>query len=355
MTRQQAERMAWTVGILGLIGTIIGWVAVPAEFPHAWLAALTVWMGWPVGCMGLLLVHALTGGRWGHATRPQLVAGMVTLPLLLPAIVPLLIQIPTLYPWATADVASHLHNRFYLNLPFFVGRRILYIIIWLGLSAMILRAIRREDSDVALARIAPLGLILLAITVSFSAVDLTMSLDPQFASSVYGLLAIARMGLFALSISLFAAAIGLPPDESTMHSLGRLLLGLLVFWAYLDFMQLLIVWESDLAKEAPWYVLRWSGGWGIVAGTVAIGHFLLPFFALIWPQVQRSRRAIAAVTALLIACEIVHGWWLVVPASSRSFSAVDVLAMVGLLGIATALALHAPLLPMMPEVIRRHA
>ena len=32
---------------------------------------------------------------------------------------------------------------------------------------MILRALRRDDSDAALARIAPPGLILLAITVSF--------------------------------------------------------------------------------------------------------------------------------------------------------------------------------------------
>jgi hypothetical protein len=355
MTRRQAERTAWLIGIVGLIGAVVGWIVAPSVFPHAWLAALAVWMGWPVGCMGLLLVHALTGGRWGYATRPQLAAGMITLPLLLPAIVPMLIQIPSLYPWASSEVAAHLNNRFYLNLPFFVGRRIIYLIVWLGLSALILRALRQDEPDAALARIAPAGLILLAVTVSFSAIDTTMSLDPEFASSVYGLIAIAQMGLFALSVALFAAAVGLPPDESTMHSLGRLLLGLLVFWAYLDFMQLLIVWESDLSKEASWYALRWRGGWGIVAGVLAAGHFLLPFFALIWPQVQRSRRAIAAIAALLVLCEVVHGWWLVVPAAGRGFSPVDVLAMLGLLGIGTALSLRAPLLPMMSEAVRRHA
>ena len=63
----------------------------------------------------------------------NLLPGCCTLPLLLPAIIPLLIQIPTLYPWATSDVAADLHNRFYLNLPF-LGRRSVYIIIWLGLA-----------------------------------------------------------------------------------------------------------------------------------------------------------------------------------------------------------------------------
>jgi hypothetical protein len=52
--------------------------------------------------------------------------------------------------------------------------------------------------------------------------------------------------------------------------------------------------------------------------------------------------------------EIVRSWWLVVPASGQSFGMVDVLAMLGVIGIAAALALRAPLLPGMPEVVRRH-
>jgi len=64
-----------------------------------------------------------------------------------------------------------------------------------------------------------------------------MSLDPRFASSAYGLIAIAEMGLLALSVSIFAAVIGEPPDDTTLRDLGRLLLALLILWAYLDFMQ----------------------------------------------------------------------------------------------------------------------
>jgi hypothetical protein len=107
-------------------------------------------------------------------------------------------------------------------------------------------------------------------------------------------------------------------------------------------MQVLIVWQSDLPNEARWYVVRSTGGWGIAAALVAGGHFILPFFALLSPWVQRSRSGIACVTALLILSEIIRGWWLVVPASGQSFGLVDVLAMLGLTGIAAALALRAP-------------
>jgi hypothetical protein len=354
MTRHQAERAAWMAGITGLLGAAIGWLFAPAAFPHAWLAALTAWLGWPVGCMGLLLIHALTGGRWGYATRPQLVAGMTTLALLPFALIPLMLLLPALYPWLRPEVATHLANRFYLNLPFFVARIIVYLIVWLGLGWFILRALRQDGGDLALARIAPAGLILLAITVTFAAIDTTMSLDPLFASSVYGLIAIAEMGLLALSVSIFASVIGEPPDDTTLRNLGRLLLALLILWAYLDFMQVLIVWQSDLPNEVPWYIVRSRGGWGIAAALVAGCHFVLPFFALLSPRLQGSPRGIACVTALLILSEVVRGWWLVVPASGRNFGMVDVLAMLGLIGIAAALALRAPLLPGFPEVVRRH-
>lgn len=354
MTRRQAEQAAWIAGGIGVVGAIVGWIFAPQIFAHAWLAALTVFIGWPLGCMGLLLTHALTGGRWSDAIRPQLLAGMATLPLVVPALLPLVGLASALYPWMRPEVAAHLTNQFYLNVPFFIGRIVLYLIIWFGLAALTLRALRRDPSETVLARFAPAGLILLALTGTYAMIDATMSLDPRFASSVYGLVEIAAMGLFALSVSILAAAIALPPARDYFQELGRLTLGLVVLWAYLDFVQLLIVWQSNLPHEAPWYLIRTSGDWGIVAAAVVAAHFLLPFFALLFPQVQRSRAGIAAVAAFLVVGSILRGWWLVVPASGRPFGLIDVASMVGLLGIAAAFALRAPLMPVMPEALRRH-
>jgi hypothetical protein len=352
MTQRQAERLAWVVGALGLFGTVIGWSVAPAAFPYAWLAALTAWLGWPLGCLGLLLIHALTGGRWGYTLRPQFVAGMSTIWLLLPAAIPWAFALGDLYPWARPGGTEHLLNGFYLNLPFFTGRGILYLLAWIGLRTLVLKALQADDADAALARIAPGGLIVLALTITFSAIDLTMSLDPRFNSSVYGLIAMSEMGLFALSIAMLAAALSTTDgrtDGDLLATLGKLLLALVLLWAYLDFMQLLIVWQSDLAAEAPWYLQRSAGRWGVIAILVSAGHFVLPVCALIWPQVRRSRRGIAIVTTLLVLSEVLRTWWLVVPASSFGFDPVDVAAMIGLLGVGAALTLRqsrrAPPLP----------
>ena len=77
--------MCLGLGAVGLGAALLGWLLEPSVFPHAWLAALSAWIGWPLGCLALLLVHVLTGGRWGDAIRPQLIAGIGTLPLLVPS------------------------------------------------------------------------------------------------------------------------------------------------------------------------------------------------------------------------------------------------------------------------------
>ena len=353
MNRGQGKLIALCVGGAGLAGAAAGWILTPAAFPHAWLAAVAAWIEWPIGCMGLLLIHALTGGSWGYATRTQLVAGMSTLLLLPLALIPLMAVAPRLYSWSRPDVATHLANSFYLNPPAAIARTIFYLIVWFGLAWSILRALRLDEHDSTLERIAPVGLILLAITVTFAAIDATMSLDPKFSSSVYGLIAIAEMGLLALAVSIFGVAVVGSSDRQALNDLGRLLLALLILWAYLDFVQLLIVWQSDLPNEALWYGVRLKGGWGIAAAVVAGLHFALPFFALLAPGVRQSPIAMASVTVLLILAEIIRGWWLVAPQSPTSFGFVDVSAMVGVIGVAAALALHAPLISWTPTLARR--
>ena len=339
MTRDRAERLAWLIGGVGLLIALLGWLLEPAAFPFAWLAALSAWIGWPLGCLALLLTHALTGGRWGVAIRPQLLIGIGTLPLLLPAVVPLLFVLRALYPWLEPHAAATFGNGFYLNVTFAVSRGIVYLIVWFGLAELALLAARR---GVVPAPLAVIGLILLAITVTFAAIDATESLDPHFASSSYGMIAGAESGLLALAVCVLAAALDPRVQPEALDDIGRLLQGLLVLWAYLDFVQLLIVWNSNLPHESPWYVARASHGWGIIAGFVTLGHFLLPFFALMSPWLRHNRRGMAAVAALLIAMQALRAWWLVLPAEHRFIGWIDVAAMLAIAGLAAGIALHGP-------------
>lgn len=357
MSRAQTERAAWIVGAAGLIGAVAGWAIAPGDFSHAWLAAVVAWIGWPLGCLALLLIHALSGGRWGDAIRPQLAAGLRSLWLLPLALVPLIIVLPNLYPWLRPEAMEPLHNRFYLNGPFLVLRTIVYLAVWLGLTWLIQRTLRRRNSEASLATIAPAALILLAITVTFAAIDATMSLNPQFASSVFGLIEMAEMGLFALSVSVLTALLTRVSEEDGIEAVGELLMALVLLRAYLDFVQFLIIWQSNLPSEAQWYLPRTTGAWGVAAWLAVLCHFVLPFLLLLSPRVRRSRRGIAAVAGVLALGTVIRSWWLVLPASGRALNVLDVLVMLGVLGVAAAVALRMPTGPGIHHTdgIRGHA
>jgi len=341
MTPRQYEAAAWSLGVVGLVASGASALLEPALIPYAWLAATICWIGWPLGCMGLTLIHALTGGDWGYVIRRELAAGVSTMALTPLVAVPLAVTAPNLYPWLRASVSASLENGFYLNLQWFLIRCAAYLFIWLPLAWLILRGMRGADADRALSRLAPPGLILLALTVTFASIDMIEALDPKFASSVFGLMRIAEMGLFALSVCVLAKAGTRARGAEMSRALGRLLLALAILWAYLDFMQLLIVWQSNLPREAAWLNMRWTGPWGAVAGLVALLHFVLPFALLLSPRLKASGFGMALVASLLVIGGVLRCWWLVLPAANAGLGFAPIAAMLGVWGIAVGFALRA--------------
>lgn len=338
MTR--GERTAWGTAAAGLLGAAVGAAFAPAQLPHAWLSAAVVFSLWPLGSLGLLLIHAMTGGGWGDALRPGLLAGVAALPLAALLLLPVAFALPQLYPWARPDGPA-LPNAFWLNVPFFAVRGVVYIAAWLGIGALVLRG-----GD--LSRIAAPGLLVLAVTTTFASIDLTMSLDPHFISSSYGMIAMAAAVLLGLACAVLASGDAGPPanpaasppaSPAVNGDIGKLMLAMAGLWTYLDFMQVVIVWQSDLVTQVPWYAARAGGGWGWTMAAVALLHGIVPIAALMLRPVRESRGGLVAVAVLLIATEALRAWWTVLPAAGRGPGLLDLCCMLaaGALGVGVAL------------------
>lgn len=332
----RAAKFIRGVGVAGLALAALGWWLNRQGFYAGWLAAFTLLLGWSLGSVALLLIHSLTGGRWGDALRPALRIGASTVALLLPACIPLVLGLAWLYPWARPGAPGSA----YANLPFFAVRGAIYLVVWIVLAVAVLRV-------GTLARIAPLGLLLLAFTTTFAAIDTTMSLDAHFVSTIYGMLAASGMALLALSMAVLLTAAGAAPDVRA--DFGKLLLALVVLWIYLDFMQLLIIWQSDLATEAPWYLERSRGAWGALRLLIVLGHFLAPFALMLSPRLQRSRRVLLGVAVLLVASEVLRSWWTVLPSLGLPVGWIDLACIAGLGGAAIWFALWAARWPIVAE------
>jgi hypothetical protein len=299
-------------GVIGAALWAIGWtIEPPARVLGAWLAAFVFWLGLPLGAVALIMIHDLVGGAWGNTLRRPLAAIAATLPIFALIVIPVLAGVSALYPWARPvgpGASSAPGNAWYLDPVFFVARTAIYFAIWIAL----MRVARRPLDDQYRVRSAAAGLILFALTVTFASFDWMSSLDPEFNSSAYGMM----VGIGVLTSGLAAAVLIAArriPDTQTLSICGNLLLTGVLLWAYVAFMQFLIVWEENLTDEIPWYMRRLAHGWQLLAAIVVIGHFVLPFLLLLWRRVKASRLGLPLVCGMLLLAHLLDIWWLVLP------------------------------------------
>lgn len=306
---------------LGLAGLVAVALAEPAFALQGWLAAAFALSAVPIGALGLLLMHALTGGPWQRPLAPILRACCGTLPLMALAFLPVILFPSLLYPWAGsgADDPAIAAKAGYLNPVFFALRTVVYFAIWIALVLLTGRADTggaRRPGTLA----AGIGVILYAITVSFAAIDWAMSLDPRFSSSAFGMLVGICALLAALSFAIPAAAwLGSPAmraaadDAKVRAAFAGLLATGVLLWAYVSFMQYLVVWSGDIPEEAAWYLDRVAGGWMVVPWAVGLLLGVLPVAALCLPAGRRSLQRLAAIAALIFVMRVIEAVWLVLP------------------------------------------
>lgn len=300
------------------------------DFFRSYLIAYLFWIGITLGSLALLMVQHLTGGRWALVIRRILEAGSRTLPLMAVAALPLLAWMRTLYSWSRPGQTDPavLAKAGYLNPQFFIVRTILYFAVWFLLAHFLNKWSRQEDAGGAgvplwmrLEGLSGIGLVLFGFTVTFASVDWVMSLEPQWYSTIYGLIFMVSQALTAMA---FAIAILIwlsdrrPLSQvvrpAQFQDLGSFLLTFVMLWAYMEFSQFLIIWGGNLSDEIPWYLRRMEGVWGNVALLLIILSFFFPFFLLLFRHVKRRTRSLLIVALMVLLMRLVDMYWMVLPA-----------------------------------------
>jgi len=350
------QRPALVVGLIGLLILIVAAfinTAYRAQVFHSYLVGYLFWIGIAMGTLALLMLQHLTGGEWGLLIRRILEAASRTLPLMAVLFIPIIVGAHYLYPWTHHEEMSKTpalqqKARLYLNLPFFTGRAVLYFAIWILFAYLLgkwsLAQDRTADSRFTkrMRMLSGPGLAILVITVTFASVDWAMSLNPEWFSTIYGLIFVGAWTVSALAfvIAVMALLSGYEPlaratRPSHFQDLGKLMLALIMLWAYFAFSQYLIVWSGNLPEEIQWYLPRVRGGWGAIALTVVLFHFVFPFLLLLSASLKRDPRKLLWLAGLILFMRIVDMFWMIAPEFSKSFhvSWIDVVAPIAIGGI----------------------
>jgi hypothetical protein len=319
------------------------------RFYEAYLVAWVYWTGVGLGSLALLMVHHLSGGAWGVVIRRILEAAARTLPAMAVLGLPILAGMGHLYHWSHADVAASdpviRDKALYLNVPFFIARYVFYFAVWSFMTMRLTAWSAEQDrtGDAALAskmgRLSGGGLLVFGLTVTFAVVDWTMSINPHWFSTMWGLLYIVGQGLSALAFAIFMLARlsrERPMDHvvnaSHFHDLGKLLFAFIMLWAYLSFSQFIIIYSANTVEEIPHYWVRAQNGWQWVGWALVAFHFILPYVLLLSRDVKRDWSRVSRIALWVVGIRLLDYYWHVAPEFHEGVS-------IGLLDIGLPIAL----------------
>lgn len=326
----------------------------------AYHVAFTYWVGVAAAALLLLMIFHAAGARWMVVVRRVLETIPLTTAPLLVLFLPVALGMRHLFPWVDlgglSGEALRLweHRRPWLNVPFFLLRAAIYFGLWIAVGHLLHRWSVRQDGSgdpeltVKQRRLAAGALPLVALAITFAAMDWQMSLDAGLASTIFGVYYFAGSFVAAVAVLILAVVAargrGLIQgvNENHLHSLGKFLLAFTAFWAYIALSQYLLIWIADIPEEAPWYLLRNGSGWLGVGLFLVFFHFLVPFFLLLSRELKRRPRPLALMAAWILVVHYVDVYWVIMPRlhpGGPRPSLVDLTAWVGVGAAALAYAL----------------
>ena len=299
-----------------VLAAIVGWFQ-PGAFFQAYLFAALAGLSPALGCLLLVFIHRMAGGRWGHTLAPALHAGCRMVPWALLFGVPLFFGLGHLFPWAApgnldaqsrALLAKH---GAYFSHPAFIGRAVGYVVACFGLLWL---AGRRQAAWTG-----PVGMMLYVLTAYLLGVDWVMSLEPGWYSTGFPVIFMAGQALSGLAFCIAATILagGRGEADAQHHfvwkDLGNLLLGALMFWAYVAYSQFLVVWSGNLPPQAAWYLHRNAGGWHYLLIALAVLQLFIPVLLLLSNRTKRPTRFFAALAFCVLLGQVVYLYWAILP------------------------------------------
>jgi hypothetical protein len=318
------------IALVSWIACLAGYFANPQRFFESYLVGFLVCVTVPLGAMFFMMVQFLTGSAWSVPMRRIGENLMVTIATGALLFIPIALGLNYLYIWTdralVAKDAVLNAKGTYLSPMWFIIRAAVYFFVWWLLSSRIYKNSTDQDKTGSLenmhraSRWSAPGLLLTTLTVSLAAWDWSMSLDPHWYSTIFGLYVFAGGGLAFMAVwTLICLALrekGVLRNTINVehyHDLGKWMFALTVFWAYIAFSQYLLIWYANLPEETIWFRHRMQGTWGGWSLLLLFGQFIIPFLVLLPRASKRNFKVLTGIALWILCAHFVDLYWQVMP------------------------------------------
>jgi len=339
--------------VLTIIGLLVFVAALLTEPARAWHSYLFNWIwafGIAQGAVVLAAVTTIAKGLWARPLRRFAVSWAAFLPIAYLLMLPILIfGADHIFPWIEHPVHG---KEAYLNMPFLAVRNVIALAALIGVSIYFAYVTLRPDLGLMrdsidarlhplymrltrgwrgqepeefraykkLTVLAPVLILLYALGFTFVGWDFFMSLEPHWFSTLFSpfMFMGAFLGAIALTIVVavqyskhhhFAGVV--PP--SSFHDLGKMLLGLTIFWAYLFFSHYIVIWYGKLPLEQEYLIHRLVPPYKVTSSIVFFMMFVIPFFGMLSVSAKRHTNILMTFAIISLLGLWLERWTLVYP------------------------------------------
>jgi len=345
------SQLGWLLFSAGLFLGVIGFFSDQYRALLNYLMAYMFILSIGIGALLLIALEYVGGADWSVPIR-RVVEFLAAIIIFLPILVlPLIFNIHDIFHWAHKDIAAAdeiLKGKSpYLNETFFIIRVFAVLAIWGLFYFLLIRNSNTQDKtkDQLLTKkniiLSAIFIPFFAITITITAVDWLMSLEPHWFSTIFGVYFFSGSVVASLAaVTLFVVKL---KENGYMHpklvddhlfSLGALQFAFINFWAYIAFSQYLLIWYANLPEENFWFLHRWENDWQYLSILLIIAHFIVPYAALLSQPAKMDPKRLKFISIWILFAHFIDLYWLVMPnVNGYYFSWIDIIVPLLAIGV----------------------
>lgn len=237
----------------------------------------------------------------------------------------------SIFEWTHEDILQHdqllQHKSPYLNVPFFFIRVVVFFSVWTLFSKLLRKFSLKEDEVGGMKYFkkselySKIFIFIIAITFTLFSVDMLMSLDPHWFSTLFA--AKSFMAAFLHASSIIALIVIILSrtgkfemlNRSHLHDFTRYIFMTSIVWGYFNFVEFMLIWYANIPEETVWFVHRWDGTYKILFFANIVLNWLVPFLVLMPRKTSRSKMVIIPVIVILIIGQYTELYYIIWPAT----------------------------------------
>lgn len=315
---------------LGVLSFALGWFVDKKQVFHSYLVSYFYFASLALGGLFFTAIQHATSAGWSVTVRRIAESFASFVPAALIGGLFVVVGAHSLFEWTHLDVVANdpilRGKQAYLNMTFFIVRLVVFGGGWILFSRKIVGMSLAQDKDGAdhwtqsMIRWSVGFLLFFALSYSLFSVDMMMSLQPHWFSTIWGVYCFA--GLFQSTFAfMILMALHIRKKEGWhgvitldhIHDLAKFLKGFTVFWAYIAFSQFMLIWYANLPEETIFYINRSHGGWWMISMALLGFKFVVPFVCLLPRWTKRTPTHLICVCVLVLVMQFVDLYWIVYP------------------------------------------